>query len=36
MALIDARGPHAADVILMLGVLFVSLGTAVVVLLADY
>jgi hypothetical protein len=36
MALIDALGPHAADVILMLGVLSFSLATAVVALLADY
>lgn len=36
MALIEALGPHAADVILMFGVLVVSLGTVLVALLADY
>ena len=36
MTLIQALGPNAADVILTLGVLVFSLGTAIVAVLSDY
>ncbi len=36
MTLIQALGPNAAEVILILGVLVFSLGTAIVAVLSDY
>ena len=36
MTLIEVLGPNAAEVILFLGVLLFSLGTAAVALLSDY
>ena len=36
MSLIEVLGPSAAEVIVFFGVLFFSLTTAVVALLADY
>lgn len=36
MSLIEAFGPSSMEVIMVLGVLFFSLVTAVVALLADY